>query len=715
MRKKLLFLLPCIALIIGSTNAQNALNFDGTNDFVQTNYSGVLASSDRTFEAWVNVSSSAPSSNLTILDYGLNAVGSRNTFLVDANRGIRFVSGGTNANISSTSGAVTPGQWAHVAFVMNSGTGFLYVNGVQVGTGSLTTVNTPSGNANVTIGQRVSGGSIPFEGNIDEVRIWDVARTPSEIMANMNAELCSYPSSLKAYYKFNQGVAGSNNVGLTNVVGAVGTTAVATNFAMTGTTSNWVSGTVITSITPLNLSVSVDTANQVVTSLDTSANVSYQWYDCTISSILPGDTNRIYTSRSGGTFAVILSNGTCTDTSACFVVSAASGGPIPGEALHFDGTDDFIQTTYAGILDSANRTFEAWINVSPTAPSSNLSIVDYGVNAVGSRNTFMVNGGKGLSFISGGTNANMGTAAGIIPAGQWTHVAFVLDNDSGYIYVNGLQAGTGNLSSVNTPSGGDSLRIGQRVSGGSIPFSGEIDEVRIWDVARTQAEIMADMNTKFCGPVAGLSAYYLMNIGVAGGNNSALVKVFNPINSGDGFLTNFALTGASSNFVSPGAMLNAPVIDTTVSLSGITITANDTTVDSYHWINCTNNMLFPLDTLISFMAPASGDYAVILTKNGCADTSACITVIGVGLDKFKINNNFSLSQNPVTNSFELINDKGSTVNTYLRSINGRMVEMKQNVSENRIRFNIEDAKPGVYFLTVEGEDGFKANFKIIKQ
>ena len=76
MRKKLLSLLSCILTFFGTLSAQNALNFDGVDDYVQTNFSGVLASNNRTFEAWVNVSPNAPNANLTILDYGLNAVGS---------------------------------------------------------------------------------------------------------------------------------------------------------------------------------------------------------------------------------------------------------------------------------------------------------------------------------------------------------------------------------------------------------------------------------------------------------------------------------------------------------------------------------------------------------------------------------------------------------------------------------------------------------------
>ena len=54
------------------------------------------------------------------------------------------------------------------------------------------------------------------------------------------------------------------------------------------------------------------------TSLQTiSTGISYQWYDCTTGSIIPGSTTASYTPGYNGSFAVIVDDGTCTDTSSC--------------------------------------------------------------------------------------------------------------------------------------------------------------------------------------------------------------------------------------------------------------------------------------------------------------------------------------------------------------------------------------------------------------
>lgn len=240
---KKLIIIACVLLGLTSwSSAQNGLDFDGIDDNVQTTYAGVLASANRTFEAWVFVSSSAPTSNLAILDYGLNAAGSRNTFSVSGSRQLIFISGGTNSNISTPSDVIPVNQKVHVAFVLDDGIGYLYVNGIQMGTGSLSAVDTPAGNENVKIGERISGGSIPFHGSLDEIRIWDVARTAGEIQDNMNSELCTQQSNLQLHLKLNEGIAGGDNTGITTAAddSANDNDGTLNNFSLTGATSNWV-------------------------------------------------------------------------------------------------------------------------------------------------------------------------------------------------------------------------------------------------------------------------------------------------------------------------------------------------------------------------------------------------------------------------------------------------------------------------------------------
>lgn len=89
------------------------------------------------------------------------------------------------------------------------------------------------------------GGEAPnyFTGSLDEVRIWNVARTATEINSNKTTSLTGSETGLLAYYKFDQGVAGGANSSVTTCIDSKGSyTGTLNNFNLSGPTSNWVTG-----------------------------------------------------------------------------------------------------------------------------------------------------------------------------------------------------------------------------------------------------------------------------------------------------------------------------------------------------------------------------------------------------------------------------------------------------------------------------------------
>lgn len=74
-------------------------------------------------------------------------------------------------------------------------------------------------------------------------------------------------------------------------------------------------------------------------------------------------------------------------------------------------------------------------------------------------------------------------------------------------------------------------------------------------------------------------------------------------------------------------------VDNTTSISGSEITSNTTTADTYQWVNC-DNAFEPIDgeNEQSFSPSDNGNYAVIITENGCTDTSSCVLIDFLGLD-----------------------------------------------------------------------------------
>jgi len=176
-------------------------------------------------------------------------------------------------------------------------------------------------------------------------------------------------------------------------------------------------------------------------------------------------------------------------------------------------------------------------------------ITDWGTNSTGARFTFKLANGMLRTEIAGSGQA--GTT--LIADNTWHHVAVTYDDAASpnkyNMYIDGVLEMSFNMATTVNSGTTVPLRIGMRLDDNN-PFAGTIDEVRVWDYARTQVQISADMNTEYCGPVTGLVAYHKLNNGIAGGINAgATISVDGSGSGNNGALTGFALTGATSNWV----------------------------------------------------------------------------------------------------------------------------------------------------------------------
>ena len=87
-------------------------------------------------------------------------------------------------------------KWQHVAFSFDGTKAKLYLDGIVIDSTSSWAGITPSDIPITSIGTR-------FSGRIDEVRIWNIARSATEINQNMGVEVDENSSGLLAYYKMN--------------------------------------------------------------------------------------------------------------------------------------------------------------------------------------------------------------------------------------------------------------------------------------------------------------------------------------------------------------------------------------------------------------------------------------------------------------------------------------------------------------------------------
>src|SRR6185437_140650 len=163
-----------------------------------------------------------------------------------------------------------------------------------------------------------------------------------------------------------------------------------------------------------------------------------------------------------------------------------------GSALSFNGTSSLVSVPDAASLRlSAGMTLEAWVN--PSAVTSAWRDVIY----KGNDNYFLeatssASSEPGVGGTFGGSEGDVeGTAA--LAANTWSYLAGTYDGSTLRFYVNGTQvaslAHTGMVASSTNPLqiGGDSI-YGQF-------FAGLIDEVRVYNVALSAAQVQSDMNT----------------------------------------------------------------------------------------------------------------------------------------------------------------------------------------------------------------------------
>lgn len=160
--------------------------FDGTLDYVDIGDALNLNNSEFTVSAWVK--RSAASTNVSIVSKRDAAYTDGYDFKIDATG--RFEMSWKNGSTQTiTSDIVIPvDEWHHVAVIYNGTDADLYVDGVLDKKEALTPP-TPTTHSFFIAAAGKNAPTAHFEGNIDEVRVWDIALTLDQMRYIMNQEI----------------------------------------------------------------------------------------------------------------------------------------------------------------------------------------------------------------------------------------------------------------------------------------------------------------------------------------------------------------------------------------------------------------------------------------------------------------------------------------------------------------------------------------------
>lgn len=256
MRKQFTLLLATL-LSLSAFSQNRGLNFDGVDDYVTIpRKTGVLNGNAFTVETWIKPAGTVI--NLQMLTDNYNYSTGQGLFLyIMDDRSIEVdlttdVSG--NSIYYSFPTPMWTNGWHHVAATYDGSTMQLFVDGNIIGSTPLSgSVNLDLNTVFVGRWEDMGSSDYFFNGTMDELRFWNVARTQTEIQANMNKEIAASTTNLTAYYKFNQGTANGNNAGITALTDAVASpnNGSLVNFALTGSLSNFSSGYVSLTILPV--------------------------------------------------------------------------------------------------------------------------------------------------------------------------------------------------------------------------------------------------------------------------------------------------------------------------------------------------------------------------------------------------------------------------------------------------------------------------------
>lgn len=163
--------------------------------------------------------------------------------------------------------------------------------------------------------------------------------------------------------------------------------------------------------------------------------------------------------------------------------------------------------------------------------------------------------------------------------------------------------------------------------------------------------------------------------------------------------------------------LTIDTINTSISTSGLTLTANDP-IATYQWIDCNNNNA-PLigETSQSYTATTSGNYAVIVTNGTCSDTSACFSTTVTGIEEDAFGAAFTLYPNPAeANVFLELGNTPATQPATITVTNmmGSVVYQIQGSGASREELAIQDLQSGLYNVTIVRDQQQKV-LRLVKQ
>lgn len=136
-----------------------------------------------------------------------------------------------------------------------------------------------------------------------------------------------------------------------------------------------------------------------------------------------------------------------------------------------------------------------------------------------------------------------------------------------------------------------------------------------------------------------------------------------------------------------------------INQSSNILTALPAGVNGYQWINCSDNKPITNATSPTYTATTNGQFAVIISDNGCNDTSICVTVSGVNVETFNTISGINISPNPANEYVYVRTGNVTAASIKVFDITGKLIN--EIIPYNSLTsINVQNYTRGVYTLHV---------------
>ena len=499
------------------TGAGTALAFDGVNDYVSISNSVALNAFPLTVMGWIRNDEFGPDRGL-VNKYAANSFNGYQIYLYEGTLHAWYFRDNTShvwdGGRGLNGGFLSVFGWSHVAFTVDGAGGKLYVNGVLRDSRAWTgTAGPPTTAQEMRLGRYENNY---FRGTMDEVSIWSVALSSNAIVNAMNRPLAASETGLIAYWRCDEGAGISTADAVPNRAGNNrGTLIGGTTWEPSGVAIGPIVQTqplIRQTITGATLGGSVTPQSRPTTTwFEWGTNTSYGNLTPTVSvgngsnavavrAELAGlDQGRTYHYRVVATNADGRANG--NNQSFTQLLFPGLAGTPPVRSTLYDGF--FSQVSHEarpGWDQAVSMTIEAWVFRHDATRVE--TIVSHGTDS------YRLGFSPRLRFYRGTNFAEIATP---VSTRKWTHVAVSYDGAIARFYINGEFAG-GRALSNNGAGKTRQLLLGNNGFSFITFFPvevllGNLDEVRLWSVARSATEIREGLYREVRGE-PGLAAVF---------------------------------------------------------------------------------------------------------------------------------------------------------------------------------------------------------------